>query len=191
MHRLAPAALFALLFLPQVLAGQSGKGPRVFLDTGPDEGTDAPDFSLPWASSDTVGTDTEAYALWRDRGKVVVLAFYPRDFTKTDSVELGTFRDRYEDLFGADVVVLAVSTDSLATHRRFAAKLGLPFRLLSDPDQALAAKYGSKDTGGIDRRTVYVIGRDGRVRWRELRFQPNNPKAYETLRRAVRAARRG
>lgn len=166
-------------------------GPRVFLDAGPDAGSDAPDFSLPWASADTVGTDSAAYGLWRDRGKVVVLAFYPRDFTRTDSLELSAFRDRYEDLFGPDVVVLGVSVDRVETHQRFAAKLGLPFRLLSDPDQTVAAKYGSKDGGGINRRTVYVIGKDGLVRWRDLRFDPNDQKSYEKLRRAVRAARRG
>jgi len=190
MRRLARLALISLLFVPRALVAQ-GKGPQVFLDTGPDIGTEAPDFTLPWASSDTIGTDSAAYGLWRDRGKVVVLAFYPRDFTKTDSLQLSTFRDRYADIFGADVVVLGVSTDPPETHRRFAAKLGLPFRLLSDPSQAVATKYGSKDSGGINRRTVYVIGKDGLVRWREARFRPNDPKAYETLRRAVRAASRG
>ena len=191
MRRLARLALFSLLLVPRVVAAQGGKAPQVFLDKGPDIGTDAPAFTLPWANSDTVGTDADAYGLWRDRGKVVVLAFYPRDFTKSDSLQLSTFRDRYQDIFGADVVVLGVSTDPLETHHRFAAKLGLPFRLLSDPDQSVAAKYGSKDAGGINRRTVYVIGRDGLVRWRDVRFQPNDPKAYEALRRAVRAASRG
>jgi peroxiredoxin Q/BCP len=191
MRRLARLALFSLLLVPRVVAAQGGKAPQVFLDKGPDIGTDAPAFTLPWANSDTVGTDADAYGLWRDRGKVVVLAFYPRDFTKSDSLQLSTFRDRYQDIFGADVVVLGVSTDPLETHHRFAAKLGLPFRLLSDPDQTVAAKYGSKDAGGINRRTVYVIGRDGLVRWRDVRFQPNDPKAYEALRRAVRAASRG
>src|SRR6476661_4388390 len=128
MHRLARLALFSLLLVPRLLAAQSGKGPQVFLDRGPDIGTEAPDFTLSWANSDTVGTDGDAYGLWRDRGKVVVLAFYPRDFTKTDSLELSTFRDRYDDIFGPDAVVLAVSNDSLSTHREFAARLGLPFR---------------------------------------------------------------
>lgn len=191
MRQLIVLALGVALGAPSALRAQGGHGPQVFMARGPDEGSDAPDFTLPWANRDTIGTDSEAYALWRDRGKVVVLAFYPRDFTRTDSLQLSAFRDRYEDIFGADVVVVGISADSLPTHRRFATQLGLEFRLLSDPDQAVAAKYGSKDTGGIDRRTVYVIGRDGRVRWRDLRFKPTDPQAYEALRRAVRAARRG
>jgi peroxiredoxin Q/BCP len=185
-------ALLALLLLPAAPAALVAQDrPQVFMARGPDEGRDAPDFTLPWANKDTVGTDADAYALWRDRGKVVVLAFYARDFTRTDSLLLTTIRDRYEDLFGPDAVVLAVSADPLETHQRFAAQLGIAFRLLSDPDQAVAARYGSKDTGGINRRTVYVIAPDGRVRWRDLRFQATDPKAYEALRRAVRAAGRG
>ena len=189
MQRLVLLGLLGLLLAPAALPAQDHQ--RVFVAGGPDEGRDAPDFTLPWANKDTVGTDAEAYALWRDRGKVVVLAFLPRDFTRTDSVELATFRDRYDDIFGPDAVVLAVSADPLEIRRRFAVRLNVAFRLLSDPDQAVAAKYGSKDNGGIDRRTVYVIGPDGRVRWRDLRFQAADSKAYEALRRAVRAAGRG
>jgi peroxiredoxin Q/BCP len=47
-----------------------------------------------------------------------------------------TFTDQYDSLFGSDVVVVGISADSLSTHSRFAASLGIPFRLLSDPDQA-------------------------------------------------------
>jgi peroxiredoxin Q/BCP len=190
MPRFVVVALLGLLSLtPAALGAQSH--PEVFIARGPDEGQIAPDFTLPWANKDTVGTGEDAYALWRDRGKVVVIAFYPRDFTRSDSLELSAFRDRYDDMFGADAVVLGVSNDSLETHREFAERLGLPFRLLSDLDQSVAAKYGSKDKGGRNRRTVYVIGPDGRVRWRDLRFPAGDPKAYEALRRAVRAAGRG
>ena len=186
MQQLARLALWLLPAFPAALPAQSH--PQVFLAGGPDEGREAPDFSLPWANKDTTGTDGDAYALWRDRGKVVVIAFYPRDFTRTDSIQLTTFRNQYDDLFGPDAVVVAVSSDPLDTHQRFAAQLGIAFRLLSDRDQTVAAKYGSKDAGGINRRTLYVIGPDGRVRWRDLRFQATDPKAYEALRRAVRAA---
>jgi peroxiredoxin Q/BCP len=191
MPRFALAALLGLTLAPVGLGAQDRPTHvQVFMARGPDEGQTAPDFTLPWANKDTVGTGEDAYALWRDRGKVVVLVFYPRDFTHTDSLELMTLRDRYDDIFGPDAVVLGVSNDSLETHREFATALALPFRLLSDLDQSVAAKYGSKDTGGRNRRTVYVIGPDGRVRWRDLRFQATDQNAYEVLRRAVRAAGR-
>jgi peroxiredoxin Q/BCP len=100
------------------------------------------------------------------------------------------FRDRYDELFGPEAVVFGVSVDPVDKHQRFAAKLDLPFRLLSDPDQKVAAAYGSKDTGGINRRTVYVIGRDGKVAWRDLHFNANAQASYDELGRAVRAALR-
>jgi peroxiredoxin Q/BCP len=184
---LAPVclALFALV-PPPPLAAQGEAA--IYVSSGPEVGRDAPTFTLDWASRDTVGTGPDAYGLWKDRGKVVVLAFYPRDFTRTDSLQLSLFRDRYDQLFGPDVVVLGVSVDSVRTHRRFAAQLALPFRLLSDPGLKVAARYGSKVSGGIARRTVYVIGRDGRVAWRDDRFKPTDKRSLDGLARAVRAA---
>jgi peroxiredoxin len=76
------------------------------------------------------------------------------------------------------------------THQRFAARLGLPFRLLSDQAQEVADKYGSKDRDSRNRRTIYVIGKDGRVAYRDLRFSATDDKAYTRLERAVQRAHR-
>ncbi len=151
----------------------------------------APEFSLPWANRDTVGPAESPYELWRDRGKTVVLAFYPADFTKGCTAEMQTFADQYDTLFGPDVVVLGVSADSLDTHRRFAASLDLPFRLLSDPELQVARKYGSNGDGGRATRTVFVVGPDGRVKYRNLQFNALDPKHYSELGSAVQAARGG
>jgi peroxiredoxin Q/BCP len=180
-------ACIALIACAPRLPAQD-QGVSVSASSGPDVGREAPSFTLDWAGRDTAGTGPDAYSLWRDRGKVVVLAFYPRDFTRTDSLQLSLFRDRYDQLFGPDVVVLGVSVDSIRTHRRFAAALNLPFRLLSDPGLKVAARYGSKDTGGIALRTVYVVGRDGRVAYRDQRFRPTDKRAVDDLAKAVRAA---
>jgi peroxiredoxin Q/BCP len=102
-----------------------------------------------------------------------------------------TFADQYETLFGPDVVVLGVSADPLESHQRFAASLDLPFRLLSDPQQQVARKYGSHGPDGRPKRTVFVIGPDGRVRYRDLNFNALDPKAYAALGSAVQAARGG
>lgn len=184
---LVPVGLALLAVAPPTRLAAQGEA-AIYVSSGPEVGRDAPAFTLDWASRDTVGTGADAYGLWRDRGKVVVLAFYPRDFTRTDSLQLSLFRDRYDQLFGPDVVVLGVSVDSVRTHRRFAAQLDLPFRLLSDPGLRVAARYGSKDAGGIARRTVYVIGRDGRVAWRDERFKPTDKRSLDALAGAVRAA---
>ena len=180
------AALAA--FGPPAAVAQAGYTPSAFAISGPDPGEDAPEFALPWASRDTIGEDL--YSLARDRGRVVVLAFYPRDFTRSDSIQLSRFRDDYSSLFGEGTVVLGVSTDPVQTHRRFAARLGLPFRLLSDEAQGVAGQYGSKDREHRNRRTVYVIGKEGRVAYRDLNFGALEDKSYTRLAMAVERARK-
>ena len=162
---------------------------RVVLMGGPEVGKRAPDFSLPWANREGVGPIESPYQLASDRGKTVVVAFYPRDFTKGCTAQLQTFAEQYDSLFGADVTLVGISTDSVTTHSRFAASLNLPFRLLSDPEQRVSKQYASKDSGGYNRRTVYVIGPDGRVKYRNMKFNALDPQAYSELRTAVRAVR--
>lgn len=156
---------------------------------GPEVGKRAPDFSLPWANRDGVGPIESPYQLASDRGRTVVVAFYPRDFTKGCTAQLQTFGEQYDSLFGPEVTLVGISTDSVTTHSRFAASLGLPFRLLSDPDQRVSKQYSSKDSGGYNRRTVYVIGPDGRVKYRDMKFNAMDPKSYSELRNAVKAVR--
>ena len=191
MLSLAFAGLVTAFGAP-VAAGQGSPGKvKVILQSGPDEGQRAPDFSLPWATREGVGPIESPYQLASDRGKTVVVAFYPRDFTKGCTAELRTFAEQYDSLFGPDVVVVAISTDSVQTHGRFAASLGLPFRLLSDPDQRVSKQYASKDPDGYNRRTVYVVGPDGKVKFRNLSFSALDPKDYAQLRTAVRSSTRG
>lgn len=184
--------IVTIAVLPSRLLGQDstiGKPTAVLVD-GPREGERAPDFSLPWASKDTTGGATW-FSLSGQRGRLVLLAFYPRDFTPGCTAELKTFTEQYADLFGDDVVVVGISADSLETHQRFAQSLNLPFRLLSDPDQKVSRKFGSADRNGYNRRTVYLIDRNGRVSYSDLRFGALDPKAYTRLKAAVQAARRG
>ncbi len=169
---------------------QAQKGPpTAVVSGGPEVGRKAPDFTLAWAGRDGVGPADSPYQLWRDRGKTVVIAFYPRDFTSGCTAQMRTFTEQYDSLFGADVVVVGVNADSLVTHSRFASRLGLPFRLLSDPDQKVARKYGSRDNSGHPRRTVFVVDPDGLVAYRNMKFNPLDPKHYAELGAAVRAAR--
>jgi peroxiredoxin Q/BCP len=165
--------------------------PITVIHGGPEVGRRAPDFSLPWASRDGVGPIESPYQLASDRGKTVVVAFYPRDFTKGCTAQMQTFAEQYDSLFGPDVVVVGISTDSVQTHHRFAASLKLPFRLLSDPDQRVSKQYASKDPEGYNRRSVYVIGPDGKVKFRNLSFNALDPRDYSELRSAVRSSTRG
>lgn len=171
-------------------AAQGGSAATAIMVSGPDVGRAAPEFTLPWATKEGVGGADAPYQLWRDRGKTVVLAFYPKDFTSGCTAEMRTFAEQYDSLFGSQVVVLGVSADSVETHVRFASSLNLPFRLLSDPDQKVARKFGS-DGDPYMRRTVYVVGPKGDVTYRNLRFNSLDPKDYAELAGAVRAASGG
>ena len=188
-HSLGVAGLLLALPLTGLAAQAAGGNPTAVLVGGPNEGTRAPEFSLPWATKDTVGGADSPYELWRDRGKTVVLAFYPADFTKGCTAEMKTFADQYDTLFGPDVIVVGINADSVDTHQRFAAKLGLPFRLLTDPDLKVARTYGSYDSSGRPRRTIFVVAPDGRVHYRNSKFNPMDPKDYSALGAAVREAR--
>lgn len=170
-------------------AGLAAQQPTAVIAEGPLVGDRAPDFSLPWASRDGIGTGP-LWSLSANRGRVVVLAFYPKDFTPGCKAQMKTFTEQYPDLFGDDVVVVGINADSLETHARFAQSLGLPFKLLTDAGQTVSRRYGSADANGYNRRTVYVVDRKGNVAYVDRRFEALDPRSYSELKAAVQAARR-
>jgi len=124
------------------------------------------------------------------RGKVVVLAFYPKDRTSGCTAELTKFRDEHAKLFGDSVVVLPISADSIASHVAWASEMKFPFALVSDPQLSVADAYGSRAPGrATASRTVFVIGKDGNVAWREMKFNALNEESYAALAAAVAKAR--
>ncbi len=154
----------------------------------PAVGDMAPDFTMPWA--DASGPRAKPVALKELRGKVVVLAFYPKDRTTGCTAELTKFRDEYKTLFGDDVVVLPVSADALDSHTSWASEAKFPFALVSDTDLTLADKYGSRVAGRpMSSRTVYVIDKSGRIVYRELKFNALSEDAYSAMASAIAAAR--
>ena len=127
-------------------------------------GKRAPAFTLPAFPDDKV-------RLSQFKGdKNVVLYFYPRDNTPGCTQESCDFRDNLARFNKSDTVVLGVSTDSLKSHEKFAAKFELPFPLLSDEDHAIAEKYGvwveKKNYGktymGLQRST-FLIDKQGKL----------------------------
>lgn len=119
------------------------------------EGCAAPDFS----GKTQQGTE---FKLADQRGKTVVLYFYPKDETSGCTVEAEGFRDDYAALTAKGIVVVGVSVDSLESHQAFAEAHQLPFPLLSDADGSLAAKFGVPVTK-VTARQTFVIGKDGVV----------------------------
>src|SRR6267154_5228631 len=119
----------------------------------------APDFTLP----DQTGAPVRLHDLVGRKN--VVLYFYPKDQTPGCTVEARAFRDSYDAFTAAGAEVIGVSADSVASHRRFAAKQGLPFMLLSDRDGTVRELYGVEKTLGLlPGRVTYVIDQTGTVR---------------------------
>ncbi len=153
-------------------------------DAGAQVGRQAPDFTL----------RDESGAEWRlsdQRGRVVVLLFYPRDETPVCTRQLCSVRDRWEDYRRSGAEVVGISTDSVESHRRFSESRKLPVRLLSDPGGEVIRAYGASSwLPGRAARAVVVIDAEGRVRHNKV--QPLSlfrPKDDEVL-AAIRAARR-
>ena len=191
MQSLRPS-LIAALALVTLSAGASAQAATragsVTAAAGSDVGQLAPDFTAQWA--DGSGARPTPVGLAALRGKVVVLAFYPKDRTSGCTAELTKFRDEHAKLFGENVVVLPISADSIDSHVSWASEMKFPFALVSDPGLEVADLYGSHAAGRpVASRTVYVIGKDGNVVWREMRFNALNEEAYASLAAAVAKAR--
>ena len=96
--------------------------------------------------------------------KVVLLYFYPKDFTGGCTKEACGFRDRMGDLQKNNVQVIGVSFDSAESHKQFIAKYNLNFTLLADPDGKIADLYGVRMEGKkTARRVSFLIGLDGKI----------------------------
>lgn len=126
-----------------------------------EQGTKAPDFTLN-------DKDGNAVSLADFAGKKVVLYFYPKDNTPGCTRQACAFAAAYEDFKTLDAVVIGVSKDSEASHRRFAEKNGLPFILLSDPGLKAIQAYGvwqeKKNYGKVSMgvvRSTFIIDEKG------------------------------
>jgi len=143
-------------------------------------GDAAPDFTLP----DQAGRPVRLHELL-GRG-TVVLYFYPKDQTPGCTLEARAFRDSHDRFAATGAEVIGVSSDSVGSHRRFAARERLPFTLLSDRAGAVRALYGVEKTLGIlPGRVTYVIDRAGVIR--HIYSSQLRPKRH--TRQALEAAR--
>ena len=126
-------------------------------------GVKAPEFSLP-------DQNGEMHTLEEYRGKKVVLYFYPKDNTPGCTKQACNFGELYPQFQEKGAVVIGISKDSIASHKKFQEKYGLPFTLLSDPElSAIQAydvwqeknMYGKKTMGVV--RTTYLIDEQGMI----------------------------
>ena len=149
-------------------------------------GETAPDFSLPTDGGGRVTLSAE-------KGKSVVLYFYPKDDTSGCTAEAEAFRDAFGEFSRAGAVVIGLSKDKVAAHDKFKAKYGLPFILASDETGDACEKYEvwvekslyGRKYMGIERST-FLIDPEGVVRgiWRKVKVKGHAAevlKAVEAL----------
>lgn len=126
-------------------------------------GHPAPDFSL-------LDQDGVVHTLAEVHGKWTLLYFYPKDATPGCTIEAQTIRDSWPDFTGSNITVFGISADSVASHKKFAEKQGLPFTLLADENKEMVNAYGvwgkkkmmGKEYDGIF-RTSFLVSPDGTI----------------------------
>jgi peroxiredoxin Q/BCP len=142
-----------------------------------------PDFTAP----STGGT----FKLADQRGKCVVLYFYPKDNTPGCTMEGAQFRDLFGQFQKAGAVIAGVSRDSLKSHEGFKAKMGFPFELITDPDEKLCGQFAvikmknmyGRQVRGIERST-FLIGPDGTLlrEWRGVKVPGHGEAVLDAVR---------
>jgi thioredoxin-dependent peroxiredoxin len=140
-------------------------------------GDPAPDFELP-------GTGDKTYRLSDYRGRKLVLAFYPGDFTAVCTKQFCSYRDQSDKLDGIGADVLGISPQSVESHERFAEEKRLNVPLLADEDKSVARAYGVV-AGPMVRRAIFVIDEEGAVRYRKVTLAGLTYESVDDLERAV------
>ncbi len=153
------------------------------------EGQLAPDFKL-------MASNGKPFTLSENRGKWIVLYFYPKDDTPGCTREACSFRDHIKRFESLGATVVGISPDDLRSHDRFISKYGLPFVLLSDPEHEVAQLYGvwreknmyGRRIMGIQRST-FLIAPDGRIHkiWPKVKVDHHVDEVLDELKLAVQS----
>jgi thioredoxin-dependent peroxiredoxin len=141
-------------------------------------GDAAPDFELE-------GTGSRTYSLADYRGKGVILAFYPGDFTPVCTRQFCSYRDDGDRIEAFGVPMVGISPQSVESHDRFAERHGLTVPLLSDPSKEVARAYGVVGPGGFIRRAIFLVDTEGLVRYRHVALFGLRYQDVDDLERAV------
>ena len=146
-------------------------------------GDKIPNFS----GKDSKGNDFDSASVVGK--KPVVFYFYPKDNTPGCTAQACSFRDQYEDFKDLGAEVIGISSDSVASHEKFAKQYKLPFLLLSDNDKKLRNIFGVKPGlfGLIPGRVTYIVDRNGIIQliFDSLVATNHIPKALEKIKKIV------
>ncbi len=146
-----------------------------------DVGDAAPEFELP-------GTGGQTYRLSDYRGKKLVIAFYPGDFTAVCTKQFCSYRDEGERLGEIGAKVVGISPQSVDSHERFAEEKRLNVPLLADEDKAVAKAYGVV-AGPLVRRAIFVVDEEGVIGYRKVTLAGLTYESVADLEQAVAGVR--
>lgn len=148
-------------------------------------GKPAPDFTLSYATKDTIVAN--GFTLSSHIGtSIIVLAFYPANWSGGCTKEMCTLRDEFADLATLGANVYAVSGDYVYSHREWARQLNLPFALLSDHKHEVASLYQSyNEQTGYNKRTVFVINKQGKIAYMDTQYSVATPDSFNKLKAAL------
>jgi thioredoxin-dependent peroxiredoxin len=142
-------------------------------------GDKAPGFELP-------GTGGKTYRLSDYRGRRVIVAFYPGDFTAVCTKQFCSYRDQGERLDGLGAEVLGISPQSVESHERFTEEKRLNVPLLADEDKSVARAYGVL-AGPMVRRAIFIVDEEGVVRHRKVTLAGLTYESVDDLEHALAA----
>lgn len=151
-------------------------------------GDAAPDFTLP---SFTPSEELTQISLSSFKGKNVVLLFFPQAFTGVCTDELCTMTENYDFYNNLDAVVLAISVDGTFVQRAFAQKNGIKIPLLSDYNKQVVRAYDvlrpefAHGMREVAERAVFVIDKDGFIRYVEVMANPGEMVNFDAIKNAV------
>ena len=129
-------------------------------------GQPAPDFTLPGIQN---GAKRD-YTLSEYRGKNVILAFYPGDFTPGCTKQMCSYRDNLDELDATGAVLLGISPQDVDSHEKWAEKKDFTFPLLADVDRTVIEAYGVGAPLIKVRRSVFIVDGDGIVRYTDRKL---------------------
>jgi len=122
-------------------------------------GSEIPEFTLP-------DQDGKEFNVKDFIGKKnLVIFFYPKDDTPGCTKEACYFRDQYEIFNEADAIIIGISSQSVVSHKKFAEKYKLSFKLLSDENSIIRKKFGAFSLGIIPGRVTYIVDKKGIVNY--------------------------
>lgn len=148
-------------------------------------GSPAPDFRLPYATKDRIVW--EGIRLSDLIGEsVIVLAFYPANWSSGCTQQLCLYRDNFSELQNLNATILAISGDYVFSHHEWAKQQNFPFKLLSDHFHEVGRLYNSYDAErGFNKRTVFVIDKKGRIAYKNMNYSVADEADYISLKEAL------